>query len=366
MPLRIEGRDEASPPGTDFILAAYGRVVQLAAHRSQSDGGAAIDRALLSLGRAIERPDAARAERPGLWMRGELPALNVDDWIAVRAALGVARIRAAESGLPLAGADFDVHQFDAMGARFTDLKLRVREAPKGWAFDIDGPEVAGTASWSRAGRGGAQRSHRRAARADHGAGPRQRRVVAQRRRQGGRQRRASDAPAANPWPEIDLAADALDLEGARSRPARVRRAAARAPTGGSTGCVLANDAGQLEASGAWRVAGRAQQTKLDIVLDAKDSGAFIARYGYAEGSRARRRGSTVSSHGRARRTNSTSTSLNGKFRIHVGSGPLHQARTGSGQAARRAVAAGAAATRHARLQRRVQRRVSRSTTSPAT
>jgi uncharacterized protein YhdP len=88
MPLRIEGRDDASPPGTDFILAAYGRVAQVAAHRMQSNGGASIDRALLSLGRAIEQPDAARADRPGLWVRGELPALNVDDWIAMAPKLG--------------------------------------------------------------------------------------------------------------------------------------------------------------------------------------------------------------------------------------------------------------------------------------
>jgi uncharacterized protein YhdP len=40
-----------------------------------------------------------------------------------------------------------------MGARFTDLKLRMREAPKGWTFDIDGPEVAGTANWSAPGAG---------------------------------------------------------------------------------------------------------------------------------------------------------------------------------------------------------------------
>ena len=84
MPLRVEGRDDASPPGTDFILGAYGHIAQFAAHRTQhSGGGASIDRVLLSLGRAIERPDAARTDRPGLWVRGELPALDVDEWIAV-------------------------------------------------------------------------------------------------------------------------------------------------------------------------------------------------------------------------------------------------------------------------------------------
>ncbi len=82
MPLRIERRDDATPAGTDFVTASYGRVAQLAAHRSSGASGPTVDRALLSLGRAIERPDAARAERPGLWVRAELPALSVDDWLA--------------------------------------------------------------------------------------------------------------------------------------------------------------------------------------------------------------------------------------------------------------------------------------------
>jgi hypothetical protein len=59
------------------------------------------------------------------------------------------------------------------------------------------------------------------------------------------------------------------------------------------------------------VAGRTQQTKLDIVLDAKDSGAFLARYGYADGLKGAPRASTASSRGPARRTSSTSTRSTG-------------------------------------------------------
>ena len=252
--LRIEGRDEASPPGTDFILAAYGRVVQLAAHRQQSGGGASIDRALLSLGSAIERPDAARAERPGLWIRGEVPALNVDDWIAVLPRLGVSESVQQNPGLSLAGADFDVHQFDAMGARFTDLKLRVREVPKGWAFDIDGPEIAGTASWSAPGAGAP--NGRIVARLARITVPGRGNVASWRStdaKEGGGDG-ASDAPAANPWPEIDLAADALI-----SKERDLGRLEFVAQPKGADWKIdrlrLANDAGQLDASGAWRVAG---------------------------------------------------------------------------------------------------------------
>src|SRR5437660_752737 len=83
IPLRIERREEAAQAGTDFIMASYGGIAQLAAHRKVDGKGATIDRALVSLGKAIERTDADRAERPGLWVRAELPALNIDDWITV-------------------------------------------------------------------------------------------------------------------------------------------------------------------------------------------------------------------------------------------------------------------------------------------
>ncbi len=251
MPLRVEGRDDASPPGTDFILATYGRVAQFAAHRTPGNGGASIDRALLSLGRAIEQPDAARADRPGLWVRGELPALNVDDWIAMVPKLEVTESLRQNPGLVLAGADFDVHQFDAMGARFTDLKLRMRESARGWTFDIDGPEVAGTANWSAPGAGAP--NGRIVARLARISLPGRGSVASWRDTKEAGVDAQSDAPAANPWPEIDLAADAMYLEGPESWPARVRRAAKGSRLEGRP-LLLANDVGAARSQR--RMAGR--------------------------------------------------------------------------------------------------------------
>ncbi len=281
IPLRIEGRDEASPAGTDFIIASYGRVAQFAAHRRQEATGTIIDRALLSLGRAIERPDAARAERPGLWVRGELPVLKADAWIALlprEAAAGTGR---PDPGLVLAGADFDVREFDALGAKFTDLKVKLRESPRGWAIDLDGAEVAGTATWSAADAGSPNgRLVARLSRlAMPGRGsPATGRVVDAGESAGAQQ---PGAPATRPWPEIDLAADTLV-----SKDRDLGRLEFVAKPRGAEWQIdrlkLANDSGRLDASGAWRAAGRQQQTRLDVALDAKDSGAFLARYGYPE------------------------------------------------------------------------------------
>jgi uncharacterized protein (TIGR02099 family) len=281
MPLRIEGRDEASPPGTDFVIASYGRVAQFAAHRRQDGAGATIDRALLSLGKAAERPDAVHAERAGLWIRGELPAIVADDWIALLPRGGATQTGRQDALPSLAGADLDVRQFDALGARFMNLNVRMREFQRGWAFDLDGPEIAGTAIWSAPGAGAP--NGRIVARLARIRIPGRGSLATGRgaeSKEGGNDQR-SDALAASPWPEIDLAADTLvssdrDL-GRLEFVAQPRGAEWRIDR-----LMLANDAGRLDAGGAWRVAGRQQQTKLDVVLDVKDSGAFLARYGFAE------------------------------------------------------------------------------------
>jgi uncharacterized protein YhdP len=330
VPLRVEGRDETSPPGTDFILASYGRIAQFAAHRSQlPNGGAKVDRGLLSLGRATERSDAARAERPGLWIRGELPALNVDDWIAL-----LPRGPANESGrpgaaLPFAGADLDVQQFDAMGARFAELKLKMRETPQGWSFDLDSPQIAGTATWSSP--GPAAPNGRVMARLSRIALPgRGNPATWQSAEAKEAAADSQDVQALNHWPEIDLAADAFF---SKERNLGKLEFVAK-PQGADwkvDKLVLANDAGKLEANGAWRVAGRMQQTKLDVVLDAPDSAGFLARYGYAEGVK----GAATRIEGQLGWPGAPHEfdfgSLNGAFRIHVGPGRFTKLEPGPGK-----------------------------------
>ena len=314
--LRIEGRDEASPPGTDFILASYGHIAQFAAHRSQLPaGGARVDRGFLTLGHATEGTEASRAERPGLWIRGDVPALNVDDWIALRPQGPANESGRPSSALPFAGADLDVRQFDAMGARFDDLKLRMRETPQGWTLDLDGPQIAGTATWSSP--GPSAPNGRVMARLSRIAVPGRGSPATW---QSAEAKEASaDSQEANHWPEIDVAADALI---SKERNLGKLEFVAK-PQGADwkvDKLVLANDSGRLEANGAWRTAGRTQQTKLDVVLDAPDSGGFLARYGYAEAVK----GAPTRIEGQLGWAGAPHEfdygSLNGTLRIHVGPG----------------------------------------------
>jgi len=281
MPLRIERRDEATQPGMDLVTASYGKIAQFAAHRKPGETGPIIDRALLSLGRAIERPDVARADRPGLWVRAELPTLNVDDWLALMRGKTANDGERLPEGLALGGADLDVGQFEALGVRFNDLRVRMREAQGGWTLDLNGREIVGTATWSSPGAG--MPNGRLVARLARLAIPARASLPSWRAadaRDGLRESKA-DAPAASPWPAIDVTADALV---SKDHDLGHLEFAAQ-PSGADwriDRLVLANDAGRLEAEGNWRPSSRPQQTKLDVRVDAKEAGAFLARFGYPD------------------------------------------------------------------------------------
>jgi uncharacterized protein (TIGR02099 family) len=279
MPVRIERRDDTVQAGADFVTATYGRVAQLAAYRRPGATGTTVDRVLLSLGRAVDRPDAARADRPGMWIRAELPALNLDDWFALTGSEATAEAR--RRGPVFAGADLDVGQLDVFGARFREIELRIRESQGGWQVDLDGPSASGIATWSAPDTGAP--NGRIVARLVRLAIP---------GRPGSAPGRAADgkdasdeskreAAAVSRWPAIDVAADALlskdrDL-GRFELVAKPRGAEWRIER-----LVLANDSGRIDAGGEWSVAGRQPQTRLDVTIDAKEAGAFMARFGYPD------------------------------------------------------------------------------------
>ncbi len=278
MPLRIERRGETAPEGEDRLDVTYGRVAQVAVHRKLAKSGATVDRVLVSLGRAAGRPDAGRAERSGVWVRGELPALNVDDWLALRDRDRTAANAATDAMPPLAGVDLDVGDLDVFGHQFNELKVVARESEHDWKLELRGREVTGTAAWSVP-----------------DAGMPNGRVVARLARftmpgpiaqsasgsvdKGGETKAASGG--ANPWPEIDIAADSFSSKG-RDLGRLELLAKPQGTEWRIEKLVLANDNGRIDANGAWRTQGSQQQTKLDVALDAQDAGVFLSRFGYPD------------------------------------------------------------------------------------
>jgi uncharacterized protein YhdP len=255
--------------------------------------------------------------------------------------------------LPFAGADLDVQQFDAMGARFNDLKLRMREMPQGWSFDLDSPQLAGAATWSPP--GPALPNGRVLARLSRITMPgRGSPATWQSAEAKGAAADSQDAPS-NHWPEIDLAADAF-----YSKERNLGKLEFVAKPQGADWkidkLVLANEGGRLEANGAWKVAAeRSRRSSMSCWtrrIPPPSSRATAMPKGV--------KGAATRIDGQVGWAGAPHEfdygSLNGTFRIRVGPAASPSSSRGR-QALGRAVAAGAPAARDARLQRCLQRRI---------
>jgi uncharacterized protein YhdP len=84
--------------------------------------------------------------------------------------------------------------------------------------------------------------------------------------------------AASPWPELDITADSFTLKnhelGKLALIAKPTEADWRIES-----IKVSSDDGTLLAEGWWRTGRRAQQTQLDVDLDVRDAGKYLARFG---------------------------------------------------------------------------------------
>ena len=275
--LKVERRVTATLPNEDMLTVDYGSIGRLLLHRKLAAEVATVDRGLLLLGTTAARSADARADRGGLWMRGELSSVNVDDWLALRQR---SRTTGAESGgLELVGADVEVGVLDAFGRKFHDMKIIARQAQEDWRLELKARELAGTATWispnPKAPNG------RIAARLARFTPPDVAELTLWKGNQAGAEAVKPEAGVGNTWPEINIEADSYLL---RSRDIGRLELVAH-PRGADwriDKLTLSNEAGRLDADGWWRVAGARQQTKLDFVLEVKDAGAYLSRLGYPD------------------------------------------------------------------------------------
>ena len=307
VPLKIERRAVANAANEDALTIAYGSRLAAAVHRRLDErGDAHIDRVHVLVGAAVERGEQPACRAPRGLGHGR-PARAQRRRLARVVAGGGCRNgagpAAGNAALPaVQGIDLDAVHFEAIGRRLNDTRLAARRAGDDWRFDIRGREIAGTGVWSAATAGCAERpagrapraacrSSRRGARPVDGASPK---------------RGASARPMrANPWPTLDVEADAVRRAGARPRAPRARRAAA-----GQRLADRADDARQRRRAPRRRgqLAGRrraaADEARRDARRDGRRRVPRAARLPRRRSS-ARRPGSTASSRGRARRTSST-------------------------------------------------------------
>ena len=276
-PMRIERRPDAK--GTsDSLNIEIARVGRVLVHRQVTNDAATVERVLVLLGKAAGHP--ATNDRAGIWVHGDLPSLNLDDWLALRAQLqarassGPGAPRASEP--LLRGIDLETAMLQVLGRRFNDVKASARSTGDDWKVQLTTREAAGTADW-------------RAATASFPNG----RLVARLQRlsvpdegeltpwQGADPARARAENEANPWPELDVRSDALMSKGRDLGRFEVV-ARPQATDWRIEKMTLASDAGQIQADGWWRAAGRTQTTRLDVSLTAPEAAPMLRRFGFPD------------------------------------------------------------------------------------
>ncbi|MGE5667837.1 MAG: YhdP family protein [Betaproteobacteria bacterium] len=260
---------------TDRITVDYAHSLRLLVHRRETAQGVVADRALILLGKAATEP--ATPERPGLWVRGDVASVDVDDW------LDLGTVGAAGPGgdaLALQGVDLDAGKLSVFGRKFTQVDAMARREGADWRLKLDGEGLAGTAVWH--GATSDQPNGRLVARLARLSLPPQ--LPEGRGKGSAAAGAASDAPvqaaeSANRWPEVDLVADAFSSKG-HALGALELVADPTGPDWRIRKLSLANESGRIDAHGWWRnVAGRSQ-THVNVAVDVKEAGAFLAHFGW--------------------------------------------------------------------------------------
>jgi uncharacterized protein (TIGR02099 family) len=247
----------------DVLSIAYDRVARLTLHRRLTATGATPERGELLLGKAVGDTD-----RRGLWVRGDVDAVNLDEWIALKdhIASGI-----DTDALTLSGFDVTIGSLDIRGRQFSDLHIGANRTGDDWQLDLRGNEVVGSARWEAP----------EPSRPNGRVVARLQRLVA-----------PPSAPAMlsnaetattttskdNPWPALDIVADSFHIKnhdlGQLQLVAQPHERDWRIDT-----LKVSNDDGKLDANGWWRGGSQLQRTELDANLSVIDAGKYLARFG---------------------------------------------------------------------------------------
>ena len=315
--LRVERRDVTA--SDDRIAISLGQGMRGALHRQIGADGPRIDRALIQVGKAASEP--AAAEQPGIWIRGDLDAVSLDEWLALDTrGLDAPGTGGATPALQLNGVDLTAGTLDAFGRQFTSLSTSARRQGNDWRLTLDGAELAGTAVWR--GATPAQPNGRLVARLSRLAMP----LAAETRGSA-----PADATAgANRWPEVDVVSEAL-----RSKERTLGKLELAANPAGDDWQIrklaLANEHGRIDAHGAWRNVASRSRTALDVTVDVREAGEFLSRFGWPNAVR----GAATKIDGRLEWEGAPSDfnypSLSGAFKLRSGAGQFTKIDPGVGR-----------------------------------
>jgi uncharacterized protein (TIGR02099 family) len=310
VPLQIERK--SNDRSHDAVTVRYGHIGQLMLQRRLAASGAIVERGLIALGGSGGEPD-----RPGIWVRGSVDAVNADGWLIIKREL---ESGSAKDSLTLSGLDVTVRELDVFGRRFNELRIGASPGTDNWQIDLRGRELAGSARWQIEAPG--HPNGRIVARLQRLTVPAAVGEVAP--------GRTETVGGSNPWPEIDIESDSFLLHdrdlGKLQLTAQPRDADWQIQR-----VLLTNDDGKLSAQGWWRAAGRTQQTTLDAELDVVDAGRYLARFGLPDAVR----GAPTKVRGQLGWAGSPQAfdypTLTGAFSIQAGQGQFTKLDPGAGK-----------------------------------
>ena len=324
VPLRVERRALAKDGTRDTIIVDYGTTGRLIAQRAiDAATGPSVDRVLLLLGNATQQASAA-PDRAGVTIRGNVDAVNVDEWLVLADTSSVPAATAKPAALELESIDVTAGEMVALGRRFDAMTLSARRAAQRWRLRFDSRQVDGSAEWEPAGSKLANgRISAQLATLD---------LIAMRDSSVAEPR--AEAPrregSANPWPELDIKAERfVGRAGNLGRMELVAR-----PEGTDwrvTRFALINDAGRIDADGTWRLIGHQQQTRFDVTVTTTNTSAYLTHMGFpgdVKGANAKLAGQ-IGWPGSP--TDFEYVTLAGSFRVDVGAGQFTKMDPGVGK-----------------------------------
>jgi len=269
---RLERRPANGDPGHDTLLVQYGDGIRVVAERRGGDRDVMVERALVLLGRAAGR--TAQPDRPGISLQGDVAKLDIDDWLGVLRAEERRAVASASVAPDLGAIDLEAGELVVFGRRFEQTKVSARRGADGWRGTVDSKPVEGLVTWSPAGE--RHVNGRVSARLSRLS------LVAARevgtRPTGAPAERARADERGSTWPELELTADRYIGRGGELG----RMELSARPDGRDWRIerfTLVNETGRIDADGWWRAGASLPQTKLDVAIDVKDAGAFLARMG---------------------------------------------------------------------------------------
>ena len=265
MPLRFERTVSAEetrsgrtvvPPG-DHSTLAIGKVVRIDTQRRREGAKMLIERSAIGLNEAPKLPESR-----GIVVNGEVPGLDLDQWLAAFGGTeGVRSDGARPDGAPLSSLNLKVGALDVFGKRINGVNLRAGFQGGDWLATIDARELSGDIRWRSQGKGrvNARLAHLTLPEATPGRVP-------------------DEAPPKD-LPALDIVADNLVVRGKKlgrlelaavneGRDWRIEKLTIAAPDG------------QLSADGLWQASAGQQRTSVNVKIDVSDIGKYLERVGY--------------------------------------------------------------------------------------